>query len=585
MFSLKKQNGYRLWVFVSFIMIFFQSCNTGSKSNEKEIGTIPFKKSTAYFDDFKYTGKDDFYNENTLPDNSYFYNPILPGWYSDPSICSNGEDYFLVTSTFSYYPGVPIFHSKDLVNWKQIGHVLDRPEQLPLDGQRITEGIFAPAISYNPHNKTYYMITTNIKKGNFFVKTKDPFKGWSDPVWLPEVQGIDPSFFFDDDGKAYVVNNDAPDGGSQYEGHRAIRIQEFDVKTETMKGPRKMIVNGGVDLSEKPIWIEGPHVYKINGSYYLMCAEGGTSVNHREVIFKSESVLGPYKPWNKNPILTQKHLDPNRPLPITCAGHADLIQKKDSSWWAVFLACRPIDNDFENLGRETFLMPVQWDESGFPYMTRENETIPRIIKMPGSIRAKKTTYGNFSITDDFTDSLLPKEWVTIRGDGKNLYSLKDIPGYLALSCADVNTVELKTPAFVSRRLQHHKFEAETTVYFEPSGLHEAAGILLMKDETHQYAFTLTGNEKSPKILVEKITKDGREILTEKNLETGEKLFHLKVISNGLNFEFQYASNTSEWKTLKTGVDARYLSTANSYGFTGTNIGVYATKKRVPLLSK
>ncbi|MEJ4088928.1 glycoside hydrolase family 43 protein [Galbibacter orientalis] len=582
MFLSEKIRKQCLWTLASFVLIFFQSCQENSKSSKKDIETPQFKKSTAYFDDFKYSGNDDFYNENPLPDSSYFYNPILPGWYSDPSICSNGEDYFLVTSTFSYYPGVPIFHSKDLMNWKQIGHVLDRPEQLPLEGQQITEGIFAPAISYNPRNETYYMITTNIKKGNFFVKTKDPFAGWSDPIWLPEVKGIDPSFFFDDDGKAYIVNNDEPDGGSQYEGHRAIRIQEFDVASDKVIGSRKMIINGGVDLSEKPIWIEGPHVYKIKGSYYLMCAEGGTSINHREVIFKSESVLGPYKPWNKNPILTQKHLDSNRPLPITCAGHADLIQKQDNSWWAVFLACRPIKNDFENLGRETFLMPVRWDESGFPYITKNKELIPRIVTMPGSKPTGKLTYGNFNRVQDFNDTKLPIEWHTIRGAGDKLYSLKDIPGYLALSCANVNTVELKTPAFISRRLQHHKFKAETTLYFEPSGLEEAAGILLMKDETHQYGLTVTGNKEQVRMLVEKITKDGRVVLAEDILKPTTNKYRLRILSDGLNFDFQYATEDAKWKSLKNNVAARYLSTANSYGFTGTNIGVYATKKRVPL---
>ena len=184
----------------------FSSCNL-SKAN----GNLPaVKDSTALFDYFTYKGNDDFYKENPLPDDESFYNPILPGWYSDPSICTNGEgDYFLVTSTFTYFPGVPIFHSRDLVNWKQVGHVLSRPSQLVnMKGQHVSGGIFAPAISYNPHNKTYYMVTTNVGAGNFFVKTQDPFGEWSDPIMLPEVGGIDPSFFFDEDGKAYIVNND-----------------------------------------------------------------------------------------------------------------------------------------------------------------------------------------------------------------------------------------------------------------------------------------------------------------------------------------------------------------------------------------
>ena len=237
------------------LLIFLVSCSSGDRGVDFQP-----EKSVAYFDAFSYRGMDDFYTDHPLERESQFYNPILPGWYSDPSICRNGGDYFLVTSTFSYFPGVPIFHSRDLVNWKQIGHVLDRPSQLPLEGQRISEGIFAPAISYNPHNQTYYMITTNIRRGNFYVTTRDPFGPWSDPIWLPEVQGIDPSIFFDEDGKAYIVNNDAPEGEPRYEGHRAIRIQEFDVETGKVFGPRPVLVDGGVNPEENPIWIEGPHI-------------------------------------------------------------------------------------------------------------------------------------------------------------------------------------------------------------------------------------------------------------------------------------------------------------------------------------
>jgi alpha-N-arabinofuranosidase len=195
----------------------------------------------AVFERFTYEGKDALYEAHPLPGADAAYNPILPGWYSDPSICTNGEgDYFLVTSTFSYFPGVPIFHSRDLVNWKQVGHVLDRPSQLTgLDRQHTSGGIFAPDIKYNPANKTYYMITTNVGTGNFLVKTQDPFGAWSEPILLPQVQGIDPSLFFDDDGRAYIVNNDdAPGGRPEYDGHRTIRIVEYDVQNDCTIGER-----------------------------------------------------------------------------------------------------------------------------------------------------------------------------------------------------------------------------------------------------------------------------------------------------------------------------------------------------------
>jgi xylan 1,4-beta-xylosidase len=558
------------------------SCNAPSSSDSavnEEIGQM--EKGVAYFGNFSYEGKDDLYEQNSLPSTEYFYNPILPGFYSDPSVCTNGEDYFLVTSTFSYFPGVPKFHSKDLVNWKQIGHVLDRPSQLPLDDQRVSEGIFAPAISYNPNNETYYMITTNIRKGNFLVKTKDPFGAWSEPIWLPEVQGIDPSLFFDEDGKAYVVNNDEPIGASLYEGHRTIRVQEFDVANDRMVGPRKMIIDGGVDITEKPVWIEGPHLYKINGRYLLMCAEGGTSTNHREVIFSSDSPFGVFTPWDSNPILTQKHLDPSRPLPITCAGHADLIQKTNGEWWAVFLACRPINNDFENLGRETFLMPVNWSEDGFPYMTKGDEVIPRIVQMNGLKRDSISLFGNFESVDEFDAEKLGVQWMTLRGPAKDFYSLSEKPGFLSLKGANAGYEEKKELAFVGRRIQHHKFEAKTSMYFDPEDANNRAGIMLMKDETHQYFFSVGSNDIDGlfDFSLLRISQDSVEILAREPMSINKKSpIYLKVESDGLGFDFSYSMDSENWNNLAKGIDARYLSTANSFGFTGTTIGLYATKK-------
>ena len=205
------------------------------------------------------------------------YNPVLPGFYPDPSICRVGDEYYMVNSTFSYFPGIPIFHSRDLNNWKQIGHVLNRPSQIDLDGLGVSNGIFAPTIRYN--NGKFYLITTLVGKGgNFFVTATDPSGPWSEPVWLPEIDGIDPSIFFDDNDSCYIVNNGpAPENEPLYEGHRAIWIQRFDLKTNKLFGERKIIVNGGSDISQKPIWIEGPHIYKKDDSYFLCAAEGGTA--------------------------------------------------------------------------------------------------------------------------------------------------------------------------------------------------------------------------------------------------------------------------------------------------------------------
>lgn len=553
----------------------FTACSSGHDR-------LPVAKSAALFDNFTYQGEDEFYQNNPLPDDASFYNPILAGWYSDPAICTNGQgDYFLATSTFTYYPGVPLFHSRDLVNWKQVGHILDRPSQLVnMKGQGVSGGIFAPAISYNPHNQTYYMVTTNVGAGNFFVKTKDPFGSWSDPIMLPEVGGIDPSFFFDEDGKAYIINNDdAPDGKPEYDGHRTIRIQEFDVENDCTKGPRKILVNKGVRPEEKPIWIEGPHMYKIRGKYFLMSAEGGTSLGHSEVILRGDSPMGPFTPWEKNPILTQRHLDAKRSNPVTCAGHADLVQGPSGDWWAVFLACRPLDNNVENLGRETFLMPVRWSEDGFPYLTKNDELVPLTIQVKGAKREETRLSGNFGLEDDFDADRLDLMWMTLRAPATDLYSLVEQPGYLTLRCGDHAATEKATPALVCRRMQHHKFTCSTRVLFDPSDEQEAAGLLLFKDETHHYFMGLNRNAQGKCVSLWKVDEEGSHLLAEKPLEGKYQAVELKVVSTGLAYDFSYAEREGQWQPLFTNADAAFLSTTVAGGFTGSVIGLYAVKAK------
>lgn len=569
----------KIYLISLFLVIALPVSFFSFKSINHRLNKVSNKPAAVDIDYFTYKGEDSFYKGNPLPGDDYFYNPILPGWNSDPSICSNGKDYFLVTSTFVYFPGVPIFHSQDLVNWKQIGFILDRPSQLKLDGQQTSQGIFAPAISYNPKNETYYMITTNIGGGNFYVKTKDPFGPWSDPIWLPEVHGIDPSFFFDD-GRAYILNNDEPGGKVKYDGHRAIRIREFDLNINKVIGPEKILLDGGIRPEEKPIWIEGPHMYKINGQYYLMAAEGGTGPMHSEVILKGNTPMGKFIPWANNPILTQRHLVPDRVDPITCAGHADLIQDNQTGeWWSVFLACRPLGNRFENLGRETFLMPVKWSVDGFPYMTQGDDLIPMIIQKKGSHRKANATFGNFEIKDEFDSSSLKSDWFTLRSPAKDLYSLSDKKGYLTLKCADVSTSDKQTPAFVARRIQHHNFECETKIQFIPKNESDAAGVLLYKDETHQYFLSIRKINNKYTVNLEKISKAGSEILAQEDIKA-KKAIRLKVASAGKQFNFYYATGKSDWKLLIDKVDAFYLSTANSFGFTGTTIGIYATSKLI-----
>lgn len=547
-------------------------CRSGSQAEPQS--------SVAMFDSFDYIGSDEYYKTNPLPDKSSYYNPILAGWYSDPSICTNGEgDYFLVTSTFTYFPGVPIFHSRDLVNWNQVGHVLTRPSQLVnMEKQHVSGGIFAPDIAYNPANKTYYMVTTNVGAGNFFVKTQDPFGEWSDPIMLPEVAGIDPAFFFDEDGKGYIVNNDdAPEGQPEYDGHRTVRVVEFDTERDQCVGERKIVVNKGWRPQDKPIWCEGPHIYKVNGTYYLMTAEGGTGDNHSEVIYKGNSPFGPFTPWEANPILTQRTLGQDRPNAVTCAGHADMVQTPEGDWWGVFLACRPVASGKENLGRETFMLPVKWTDDGWPRFVENGKEVPLVASRPGVTRGEKVTFGNYSRSDEFADSILGNEWMTLRGPATEYYSLDKNPGYLTISCADVSTSDKAPLPYVCRRLCHHDFSCSTRVTFLPESDTQAAGLLLLKDETHQYMLARVFDGTRHKVQLRKVTENGHEVVGEKEVPDDLTTLRMKVDGKGLEYAFSYSEDDGQtWQTVADKVDAGFTSTGEAGGFTGTVVGPFAT---------
>ena len=240
--------------------------------------------ASARFERFSYAGQA---QERAVPGPGEFVNPVLAGYFPDPSIVRVGDDYFAVASSFTNFPGLPVMHSKDLVTWTQVGNALDRPGQVSFAGVRGSQGIFAPDISF--HDGRYYIITTCAScpggVGNFIVTATDPAGPWSDPVTVKGLEGIDPSIFRDGD-RMYVVNNNAPQGTPRYDGHRAIWISELDPATLQLTGTPKVLVDGGVDPARNPIWIEAPHILKKDGYYYLICAEGGTADNHSEVVFR-----------------------------------------------------------------------------------------------------------------------------------------------------------------------------------------------------------------------------------------------------------------------------------------------------------
>ncbi len=556
----------------------------GFAANSKKKATAV--KNAPVFTKFIYQGDDQVYKDFPLKADE-FYSPILQGCYPDPSFTRKGDDYYLVCSSFAMFPGVPIFHSKDLVNWTQIGHVLDRKSQLMLQSSGISEGIYAPQILYNAGNETFYMITTQIASGigNMIVKTKDPLQGWSDPIKL-NFGGIDPSIFFDEDGKAFVVHNDAPDRGKElYTGHRVIKIWEYDVeKDQVIPGSDKIIVDGGVDISKKPIWIEAPHMYKKNGKYYLMCAEGGTGDMHSEVIFISDNPKGPYLPAPGNPILSQRHLIPKRANMVDWAGHADLVKTPEGKFYGVFLAVRPNEKSRVNTGRETFMLPVDWSGT-FPVF--ENGLLPLEpkLKMPKGVENKTGKEGffpngNFTFTDDFAAPKLDYRWIALRAPREDFISITKKG--LVINPFDVSIKERKPSSTLFYRQQHINFTTTVTLNFIPKSEKELAGITCLQSERFNYVFGITKKDKDFYLLLQRTEKGNSTILASTKIDVKNPV-QLKVKSVGDKYEFSYSTNGTDFVNLGGTVSGDILSTDIAGGFTGALIGLYATSANDAIL--
>ncbi len=521
----------------------------------------------ARFDDFRYTGRA---IEQVPPQPGDYRNPILSGYYPDPSVTRVGDDYYLVNSSFAHFPGLPIFTSKDLVHWTQIGNAIDRPEQLDFTGRRTSQAVFAPDISF--HDGIFYIVNTCVEcGGNFVITAKDPAGPWSNPIWLP-FEGIDPSIYWEGD-RAYIVNNRMPDEPPRYDGHRAIWIQEFDWRAGTMVGDSTQLINGGVDLSKKPVWIEGPHIFRKDGYYYLTAAEGGTSVNHSQVVLRSKKLHGPYVPFAGNPILTQRDLDPARPNPIGSAGHATLVQTQKGDWWATFLAVRPYKDDFYNIGRETFLLPVTWTD-GWPTILPHGRPIPHVAKapdLPAQPAPDLPTSGDFAYVDGFDGDALSMQWIGIRTPRQPFYKVTG--GALELGngapLGDLDGV----PAFVGRRQQHAIATIATTLRYTPQMDGDRAGLAAVQSDRSNLFFGLT--QIAGERVVALYTRDNADtdtlVASAPLAATGPVTLTIRADGGAMAFDYALGGKT---RTLKQGVDATLLSTQKAGGFVGTVVGPY-----------
>lgn len=477
-----------------------------------------------------------------------FTNPVIPGFYPDPSICRVGDDFYLVTSTFEYFPGVPIFHSKDLVHWQQIGHCLTTEEQLPLAGAGNSSGIYAPTLRY--HKGWFYMVTTNVGGiGNFYVKTRNPEGPWSEPVTVDQ-DGIDPSLLFDDDGRVYF----------QSARNGAIYQCEIDIETGRLLSGSRLIWKGTGGAHP-----EAPHVYKIKDYYYLMIAEGGTEYGHMETISRSSNPFGPYESCPHNPILSNRSMD----IPIHATGHADLIQAQDGSWWAVCLGIRPVSYPFRHhLGREVFLAGVSWSDDGWPIIGNNGHIHP-VMEAP---ELPETRWPESPVRDDFDEFRLGLEWTFLRNPCPGHWSLEERPGYLTLHGQQATLDDYSSPAFVGRRLRHLSSRIQAAIEYEPVNEGEEAGLTIYMNGNYHYELAIrrTGGRKA---LVFRRTVGSLKVEDITDCPEGNGVLQIRALPE--RFEVSYCTMDSQVLDMGWG-ESHLLSTEVAGGFTGIFIAMYAT---------
>lgn len=489
-------------------------------------------------------------------------NPILSGFYPDPSVCRVGDTFYLVNSSFAYFPGVPIFKSKDLKNWEQIGHVLDRESQLPLEGCGHSRGIFAPVIRY--YDGTFYMITTNVDRGgNFIVTAADPAGPWSEPYWLGEkAPGIDPSLFFDEDGTCWYVGTRANPEGVRYNGDWEIWVQQLDTASMKLVGESTKIWKGAL---RDVIWPEGPHLYKKDGWYYVMNAEGGTGPNHSETIARSRCITGPYENNPNNPILTHRHL--GKDYPVVYVGHGDLVDDCDGNWYMVMLASRPCQG-YTNMGRETFLAKVEW-EDGWPIVNRGIGKLEEEVELPFAevARCPKAPVYHF-----YTDAL-DTAFVSLRESAERFASLTQRRGFLRLALSEASLKELACPAYLGVRQQHFSWQAGTLLEFTPQQETECAGLALV--QSNAYHVRLEKYAKSDGCYVRLVCCENLQERVVAEAAVPEGMLELKIVNRNLLADFYCVWNGKTIPVAKE-VDVRFLSTEIAGGFTGCTVGMYAS---------
>lgn len=492
-----------------------------------------------------------------------YKNPIISGFNPDPSICCVGEDYYIVNSTFEFFPGVPVYHSKNLVNWTLEGYCLTTPEQNQLSKCGASGGIYAPTLRW--HDGTFFMTTTNVSYGgNFIVHTTDISKGWSNPHWVDQ-GGIDPSLLFDDDGKVYFTST-----GADEDGH-GIFMCEIDPFTGERKSVSVCISHG---CGGK--YPEGPHIYKYFGKYYLMLAEGGTEFGHMETIQRADSPYGPYEACPHNPILS--HKDDMRGE-IHCTGHADMVQDHNGNWWMVCLAVRPTGTGLgrvmqHHLGRETFLSPVRWTENGWPVVGENGRISP---EMDGPLPGDEPLPVVRDFCDDFTREKLDFNYNFLRNPFMQNYCADSENRRMILKGTNITLSDQDSPTWIGIRQKEFEVEASARVSLLSQDSGMRAGLTAFYNDSYHYEIYLTKEAGKTKVCLAKhvhdifVVTDSAEILDDQQVT-------LMIRADRDNYSFYYRCEGKEEVLLGSGLAAGLCTEGTrTMTFTGTYLAMFAER--------
>lgn len=500
----------------------------------------------------------------------YIYNPILPGFNPDPSIVRVNDDYYIATSTFEWFPGVQIHHSKDLANWELVTRPLIRLSQIDMAGNPDSGGVWAPCISYN--KGIFYLVYTNVRSHkniwrdmhNYLVTTRDIRGNWSDPIYLNSA-GHDPSLFHDEDGREWILNVEWEYiDGKNISG---IVIQEYSNEKKTLIGQKYNIFKGTAVGST-----EGPHLYMRNGYYYLLTAEGGTWYNHCITVARSRCILGPYEIHPENPILTSRD---DESLELQKAGHGDLVETQDGEWYIVHLCGRPI-TPYRRcvMGRETAIQKVVWKDDDWIYLSNSNSKPSIKVESPHLAEFK---IPEIMVKDEFEKDELDINFQTLRVPlGENALSLKERKGFLRLKGHE-SLSSLHFQSLVARRQQSFCYMAETVLEFDPGSTRHMAGLVVYYNTDNYYYLCVSFNTDTGKNL--RVIVCNRSKLVELTGEgisiEGAGRVGLRIEVNKEKGQFYYSLDEIIWIEIGNQLDMSKLSDDFIEGkaFTGTFIGM------------